>query len=122
MVYNGIVVAVVVAFLVIFFTERGLSAKWGVALNDDQMESGPAEGRTAMRVSDLSRVYSLSPREEEVLQLLAQRATVAEIEEALYVSQGTVKAHINHIYRKLGIHSKAELFGVLDSPEKPARR
>nr|WP_253288194.1 MULTISPECIES: helix-turn-helix transcriptional regulator [Paraeggerthella] len=75
-----------------------------------------------MRVSDLSRVYSLSPREEEVLQLLAQRATVAEIEEALYVSQGTVKAHINHIYRKLGIHSKAELFGLLDSPEKPARR
>ncbi|RNL47139.1 helix-turn-helix transcriptional regulator [Paraeggerthella hongkongensis] len=122
MVYNGIVVAVVVAFLVIFFTERGLSAKWGVALNDDQMESGPAEGRTAMRVSDLSRVYSLSPREEEVLQLLAQRATVAEIEEALYVSQGTVKAHVNHIYRKLGIHSKAELFGLLDSPEKPARR
>ena len=60
----------------------------------------------AIRVSDLSRAYNLSPREEEVLQLIAQGDTVAEIEEVLYVSQGTVKAHINHIYRKFNIHSK----------------
>ena len=121
LVYDGIVVAVVLAFLIIFFTERGLSAKWGVALNDDQMDA-PSEGRAAMRASDLSHAYGLSPREEEVLQLLAQRMTVAEIEEALYVSQGTVKAHVNHIYRKLGIHSKAELFELLDNPEKPIRK
>lgn len=121
MIYNVIAVAVVLAFLVIFFTERGLSAKWGLVLTDDQLESAPAEGRLATRVSDLSHVYNLSPREEEVLQLLAQRSTVAEIEEVLYVSQGTVKAHVNHIYRKLGIHSKAELFELLDSPEKPVR-
>ncbi len=120
-IYDAVAVCVMVAFLVIFFTERGLSAKWGVVLKDDQLETAPAEGRLALRVSDLSKAYSLSPREEEVLQLLAQRSTVAEIEEVLYVSQGTVKAHINHIYRKMGIHSKAELIDLLDSPEKPAR-
>lgn len=120
-VYDVIAAAVVLAFLVIFFTERGLSAKWGVVLSDDQLESGSAEGRLATRVSDLSRVHNLSPREEEVLQLLAQRTPVAEIEEALYVSQGTVKAHISHIYRKLGIHSKAELYEALNGPEKPVR-
>lgn len=121
-IYDVVAVAVVLTFLIIFFTERGLSAKWGLSLSDDQLARGPAEGRLAMRISDLSQVYSLSPREEEVLQLLAQHSTVAEIEEVLYVSQGTVKAHINHIYRKLGIHSKTELFEVLDSPEKPVRK
>ena len=109
-------------FVVIFFTERGLSAKWGVVLKDDPMGGASAEGRMAIRVSDLSRAYNLSPREEEVLQLIAQGDTVAEIEEVLYVSQGTVKAHINHIYRKFNIHSKSELFELLNDVEKPVRK
>lgn len=119
--YDVIAVVVVLSFLLIFFTERGLSAKWGVSLSGSETGDSSVDQRTAMRVSDLSRRYNLSPREEEVLQLMAQRSTVSEIEEALYVSQGTVKAHINHIYRKLGIHSKAELFDVLDDPETPVR-
>lgn len=120
-IYDVLMAAVVLSFLVIFFTERGLSAKWGVSLADGDAGGSPVEGLAVMRASDLSRMYGLSPREEEVLQLLAQRNTVPEIEEALYVSQGTVKAHINHIYRKMGIHSKAELFELLDNPEKPVR-
>lgn len=120
--YGGVAVAVVLTFVVIFFTESGLSAKWGVVLKDDPMGSASAEGRMAIRVSDLSRAYNLSPREEEVLQLIAQGDTVAEIEEVLYVSQGTVKAHINHIYRKFNIHSKSELFELLNDVEKPVRK
>lgn len=120
--YGCVAVAVVLTFLVIFFTERGLSAKWGIVLKDDQVGSASAEGRLAIRVSDLSRAYNLSPREEEVLQLVAQGNTVAEIEEVLYVSQGTVKAHMNHIYRKFDIHSKTELFELLNDVEKPVRK
>ena len=122
MLYGIVAVAVVLTFLVIFFTERGLSAKWGIVLKDDGLENASSEGRLAIRVSDLSRAFNLSPREEEVLQLIAQRNTVAEIEEVLYVSQGTVKAHINHIYRKFDIHSKTELFELLDDVEKPVRK
>ena len=91
-------------------------------LKGDGLENASSEGRLAIRVSDLSRAFNLSPREEEVLQLIAQRNTVAEIEEVLYVSQGTVKAHINHIYRKFDIHSKTELFELLDDVEKPVRK
>ena len=91
-------------------------------LKDDPVGSASAEGRLSIRVSDLSRAFNLSPREEEVLQLIAQRTTVAEIEEVLYVSQGTVKAHINHIYRKFDIHSKTKLFELLDDVEKPVRK
>ncbi|AJC11391.1 LuxR family transcriptional regulator [Berryella intestinalis] len=111
--YDAIAIVVVLAFLVIFFTERGLSAKWGIVL-DDSLEDESKASQSAMRASDLSRSFGLTPREEEVLQLLAQHMTVADIERALFVSQGTVKAHISHIYRKIGIHSKGELFDLLE--------
>lgn len=74
-------------------------------------------GLLAMRVSDLSRECSLSPREEEVLQLLARKGTTAEIEENLFVARGTVKAHTSRIYRKLGVHSREELYELLGIAE-----
>ncbi|MEG0461699.1 response regulator transcription factor, partial [Gordonibacter sp.] len=61
--------------------------------------------------------HHLSPREEEVLQLMARKESLAEIEANLFVAQGTVKAHISRIYRKLGVHSKEELYGVLGVEE-----
>lgn len=121
-IYTGIAVVIVICFVVIFFTQRGLSAKWGVTLDEDAVASATSESRIALRVSDLSRVCNLSPREGEVLQLLARKETVAEIEQDLFVARGTIKAHISHIYRKLGVHSKSELFDLLENPEKPLPR
>ena len=57
--------------------------------------------------------YGLSPREEEVLLLLAQRKTVGSIERELFIANGTAKTHIRHIYRKLDIHSRDELSDLL---------
>jgi len=108
-----VTVAVVIAFSIIFLTEKRLSARWGINLDvkDDAALGEP--GRIAMRVSDLSREFDLSPREEEVLQLMAQRKTIGEIEEDLFVAQGTVKAHMHHIYTKLGVAGKDELMELL---------
>ena len=46
-------------------------------------------------------VPRLTPRELEVLQLAADGRTTREIAEALVVSPGTVKTHLQHIYAKL---------------------
>ncbi len=45
----------------------------------------------------------LSPREVEVLQLLAQGQTNREIGRELYLSPATVKVHVGHILAKLGV-------------------
>ena len=66
-----------------------------------------------MRVAELSRERNLSPREEEVLQLLARKESTAQIEADLLVAQGTVKAHTSRIYRKLQVHSREELYELL---------
>ncbi|MDQ3655311.1 MAG: helix-turn-helix transcriptional regulator [Chloroflexota bacterium] len=50
----------------------------------------------------------LSPREREILALLAARWTDREIAEALYISYRTVTTHVSNIYDKLGIHSRRE--------------
>jgi DNA-binding NarL/FixJ family response regulator len=50
----------------------------------------------------------LSERELEVLVLLASGRTNAEIARDLFVALGTVKSHVNNIYRKLGAANRAE--------------
>lgn len=50
----------------------------------------------------------LSPREYEVLQLLAQGHTNPEIARALTVSVSTVKIHVEHILAKLGVSDRTQ--------------
>jgi LuxR family transcriptional regulator, maltose regulon positive regulatory protein len=51
---------------------------------------------------------SLSPRETEVHELLAQGLTNEEIAKLLYISLSTTKVHVKHIYEKLGVRSRLE--------------
>ena len=45
--------------------------------------------------------------------MLAENQAVAEIGERLVLSKGTVRNHVQHIYRKFGVHSREELNGQL---------
>jgi DNA-binding NarL/FixJ family response regulator len=56
-----------------------------------------------------SRIGSLTSREREVLQLLAQGHTNKEIASALQITLGTTKKHRENLQRKLDCHGTAEL-------------
>ena len=51
---------------------------------------------------------TLTGREEEILQLLADGASTAQIAEQLYLSVNTVRNHVHSLIRKLGVHSRLE--------------
>jgi DNA-binding NarL/FixJ family response regulator len=50
----------------------------------------------------------LSTRENEVLGLIARGLSNQLIADELVISVRTVERHINHIYEKIGVHSKAQ--------------
>jgi LuxR family maltose regulon positive regulatory protein len=53
-------------------------------------------------------VEPLSERELEVLRLIAQGHSNQQIADALIVSVGTVKKHLNNIFGKLGVESRTQ--------------
>ena len=50
----------------------------------------------------------LTPREREVLQLVAQGLTNREIAKVLRTATGTVNTHLHHIIRKLGVSNRTQ--------------
>lgn len=60
-------------------------------------------------IEDDDRTALLSPREQEVYELLRTGLTNQQIAKLLYIERSTVKVHAHHIYDKLGIRSRKAL-------------
>ncbi len=108
------IVAIAVCVL-LWKSEPAVNADWGTA--GIELESGervvsPRE-RLIDRCEQLAEEYGLTAREAEVLALLAQRKTRSEIEQELFLSQNTVKTHIRHVYAKLDVHSKEDVYDLV---------
>lgn len=57
--------------------------------------------------------FALTPREAEILPYLVRGYDRGYIAEALFVSPETVKSHTRHIYEKLDVHTRVELFNAV---------
>jgi len=70
------------------------------------------EGWSPARDHEPQELDVLTRREREVLALLADGLDGTAIAEQLFLSQLTVRNHIQHILNKLGVHSRAEAVAV----------
>jgi LuxR family maltose regulon positive regulatory protein len=70
-----------------------------------------AEPDTPHRV--MAEIEPLSRQEQRVLRLVLAELSYPEIARELVVSVNTVKTHVNHIYRKLNVHSRREARSVV---------
>ena len=65
------------------------------------------------RCLEISEEYKLSPRETQVLALLAQGRTRIYIQDELVLAENTVKTHIAHIYKKLEVGNRQEMLDLV---------
>jgi DNA-binding response OmpR family regulator len=56
--------------------------------------------------------FGLTEREHQVLELLAEGLTPAQVADELVISASTVTTHVEHIYSKLGAHTRAHAVGI----------
>jgi DNA-binding CsgD family transcriptional regulator len=67
----------------------------------------------ALLLDELQWMPRLTAREREILDLVAEGKTNAEIAERLWVSLGTAKKHLDNIYVKLGVHTRTAAVAVV---------
>ena len=65
-----------------------------------------------MVAKDSADALGLTPREAEVLALVAAGDTNREIGEALYISEKTASVHVSNILRKLGVTSRVDAAAI----------
>lgn len=79
--------------------------------SNEPFEDTPNEADILMLLSER---YSLTPREIEVFTFLSKGRNAEFIQNALFISNHTVKTHIYNIYKKMDIHSLQDLLDILD--------
>jgi len=87
----------------------------GESLLAPKITRGIIERFVAVRPTDVElqrRVATLSEREAEVLKIVGQGLTNAEIAEKLFLSEATVKSHVSHILSKLGARDRAQAVAI----------
>ncbi|RVW02620.1 helix-turn-helix transcriptional regulator [Rhodococcus spongiicola] len=90
-----------------------LPAGWIARLSELDVELPPAwtsavPAPGAAVYPDRIQLVNLSDRESAVLDALVSTPSVAAIAGQLFVSQNTVKTQLRSLYRKLGVHSRAD--------------
>lgn len=77
----------------------------------------PGAGRIELHCACVAKDYGLTPRESEVIVLLAYGRTLSIIARDLQIAKGTARTHIENIYRKLDVHKQQELIDLVEAYE-----
>ena len=84
-----------------------MSAAWFDPIVSGRVLDAYRATRPALTPGDV-RELGLSPRELEVLRLVAAGKTNPEIGEELFISRRTARAHVSNLLVKLGVHHRGE--------------
>ena len=97
---------------------RGRSGRWLALYGSLTEPSGDRPGETVIVIGPAKpdevawlnvAAYGLSPREEEVVGLVARGFTSRQISNSLYISEHTVQRHLSNTFEKVGVRSRKTL-------------
>jgi DNA-binding CsgD family transcriptional regulator len=106
-------------------TARRLGSKWlaeeivalahraRLELSEGASADGDASGETAQAaVAEAEDPFGLTPRERQVLALIAEGATNRQIGAALFMAEKTASVHVSRILGKMGVRSRTQAAAV----------
>ena len=98
MIISAVAVMLILIATLMLLSEKELASRWGIRIFEkgNLTDMSAKAERLADRCNALSAQGHLSPREDEILQLLAQGKSNTAIEKELFIASGTLKAHIQH--------------------------
>ncbi|MBE9014086.1 response regulator transcription factor [Pseudanabaenaceae cyanobacterium LEGE 13415] len=82
----------------------------------DKLSIEPSDENHSEAATSLS---ALTPREQEVLQLIGQGATNREIAQSLFITEGTVKTHVTSILNRLNLRNRSQIAIYANSVSHP---
>lgn len=82
-------------------------------VRDGSVEGAQREIEPNDRCEEIGRLYRLTPREVDVLRLLAEGHSQKKIAELLVVSLSSSQTYTKSIYRKMGVHSRQEVIDAV---------
>lgn len=113
--FTTLLVAMIAVFCAIMIVSLGLDS-WRLinmpANDSDNAKHSATASETFTLPPDITK--PLTKREKQVCTLLARGHTYTYIAEQLFISESTVRTHAKHIYKKLDIHSREDLFARID--------
>jgi DNA-binding CsgD family transcriptional regulator len=119
------VVAVIIFVLMQIFIENQTYPFFDEKLPEKSLAGNPAFEQTEpfstkggslwkKKIEVVVREKKLSPRQKEVMKLLAKGRDAKYIMNHFVISRATAKTHIYNLYRKLGVHSRQELLSLIE--------
>lgn len=103
----GLLLILVASLLLPYMWARIEYAKVQLLLNS--LQSNAQQKETSLQ----HNLRQLSFKEKDVLQHILAGKSNKDICASLFIEQSTLKSHINHIYKKLGVNSRKEIILVL---------
>lgn len=108
-----VAIAAIVTVAALVLNEREIGERWGIAFMGKRPPEENERTRLTRRCAAVAEARRLTPREREVMELLAQGKSLSGVAHELIIAEGTAKAHTRHIYEKLGINTRQELLDLL---------
>lgn len=112
-VISGVCLCMAVAAFSLMLFNRRFTDPDDAPVQDGAREPGGAPQAPQGPAEAAARLYSLSPREAQVVGYLAKGRSVPFIADEMGVSMSTVKTHMRSLYRKMGVHTRQELLDVV---------
>lgn len=113
---NIVVFALLMAATFWVGDDRRAGKLWGMRINlpPNQMAAIRMRGKCAV----LAATFGLTPRETEILELLAEGQRPPQIAEKLVISVSTARTHVKNLYAKVGAHSQIEVADLVTAVDE----